>query len=42
MKKLIQKWLGIVSQERIEALEQKAYGSPRDADLARLKGEGTD
>ena len=28
--------------ERIEALEQKAYGSPRDADLARLKGEGTD
>ena len=28
--------------ERIEALEQKAYGSPRDADLARFKGEGTD
>ena len=28
--------------ERIEALEQKAYGSPRDADLTRLKGEGTD
>ena len=30
--------------ERIEALEQKAYGSPRDADLKRyeLKGEGTD
>ena len=28
--------------ERIEALEQKAYGSPRDVDLASLKGEGTD